>query len=112
MQTTESRHDSKQADDTDVSRETTRVSATFGFTRRRFCGVAAATISAGLLDAQGFCKRGEAMTDAITGIAQQAIRNSSDIRPFHANFPEKELTELRRRINSTRWPDRETVTDE
>ena len=28
------------------------------------------------------------------------------------NIPETELTELRRRINSTRWPDRETVTDE
>jgi pimeloyl-ACP methyl ester carboxylesterase len=33
------------------------------------------------------------------------------IRPFHANFPEAELTELRRRINATRWPDRETVPD-
>ncbi|MBV9456212.1 MAG: alpha/beta fold hydrolase, partial [Bradyrhizobium sp.] len=34
------------------------------------------------------------------------------IRPFHVNFPEAELTELRRRIGATRWPDRETVTDE
>ena len=33
------------------------------------------------------------------------------IRPFHVNVPESELTELRRRINATRWPDRETVTD-
>ena len=37
--------------------------------------------------------------------------NSSDIRPFQVNIPETELIELRRRINSTRWPDRETVTD-
>mgnify|MGYP006171714605 CR=1 FL=1 len=37
--------------------------------------------------------------------------NNLDIRPFHVNFPEAELTELRRRINATRWPDRETVTD-
>ena len=37
--------------------------------------------------------------------------NSSDIRPFHVNIPETELIELRRRINATRWPDRETVTD-
>ena len=28
------------------------------------------------------------------------------------NFPEAELTELRRRISATRWPDRETVPDE
>ncbi len=33
------------------------------------------------------------------------------IRPFQVNVPETELTELRRRINATRWPDRETVTD-
>jgi pimeloyl-ACP methyl ester carboxylesterase len=33
------------------------------------------------------------------------------IRPYHANFPEMELTELRRRIAATRWPERETVRD-
>src|SRR5438128_6987503 len=33
------------------------------------------------------------------------------IRPFQANFPETELAELRRRINATKWPERETVTD-
>src|ERR671924_704760 len=33
------------------------------------------------------------------------------IRPFHVNFPEAELTELRRRINATKWPERETVPD-
>ena len=33
------------------------------------------------------------------------------IRPFHVNVPEAELTELRRRINATKWPERETVTD-
>ncbi|MGH9982203.1 MAG: epoxide hydrolase family protein [Nitrososphaeraceae archaeon] len=37
--------------------------------------------------------------------------NRSDIRPFQVNVPETELIELRRRINATRWPDRETVTD-
>jgi pimeloyl-ACP methyl ester carboxylesterase len=34
------------------------------------------------------------------------------VRPFpKVNVPEAELTELRMRINSTRWPERETVTD-
>src|SRR2546422_11346552 len=33
------------------------------------------------------------------------------IRPFRVNVPETELTELRRRINATKWPERETVTD-
>jgi pimeloyl-ACP methyl ester carboxylesterase len=34
------------------------------------------------------------------------------IRPFQVSFPEEELTELRTRVNATRWPDRETVTDD
>ena len=34
------------------------------------------------------------------------------VRPFRVNVPEAELTELRRRINATRWPERETVTDD
>jgi pimeloyl-ACP methyl ester carboxylesterase len=35
----------------------------------------------------------------------------SQIRPFHLNVPQAELTELHRRINATRFPERETVTD-
>jgi pimeloyl-ACP methyl ester carboxylesterase len=34
------------------------------------------------------------------------------IGPFHVNFPEAELAELRRRINATKWPERETVPDQ
>ncbi|HEX6719675.1 MAG TPA: epoxide hydrolase [Pyrinomonadaceae bacterium] len=34
------------------------------------------------------------------------------IRPFEVNFPEAELTELRRRIDATRWPEQETVKDQ
>src|SRR5713226_1857682 len=33
------------------------------------------------------------------------------IRPFHVKVPEAELTELRRRIKATKWPERETVAD-
>src|SRR4051812_24232581 len=33
------------------------------------------------------------------------------IRPFAIKVPEAKLTELRRRINATRWPDRENVSD-
>ncbi len=39
------------------------------------------------------------------------VEASSDgvaIRPFNIDVPEKELTDLRSRINATRWPDRET----
>jgi pimeloyl-ACP methyl ester carboxylesterase len=36
---------------------------------------------------------------------------SEAISEFRVNVPESELTELRRRINATRWPERETVAD-
>ena len=36
----------------------------------------------------------------------------SGIRPLRVNVPEAELAELRKRISATRWPDRETVTDQ
>ena len=34
------------------------------------------------------------------------------IRPFKVKVPEKDLVELRRRIEATRWPDKETVADQ
>src|SRR5690348_12391675 len=38
--------------------------------------------------------------------------DKNTIRPFpHVNVAEADLTELRRRINATKWPERETVTD-
>jgi pimeloyl-ACP methyl ester carboxylesterase len=52
------------------------------------------------------------MTQTVS--AQQGSKQPADnqaIRPFHVSFPESELTELRTRINNTRWPERETVTD-
>jgi hypothetical protein len=36
---------------------------------------------------------------------------SDAIRPFRVNVPEEALVDLRRRINETRWPDKETVND-
>src|ERR1700689_3360824 len=49
-----------------------------------------------------------------TTATQRGTRQASDktaIRPFHVNVPETELTELRRRINATKFPEPETVTD-
>jgi pimeloyl-ACP methyl ester carboxylesterase len=43
--------------------------------------------------------------------AQQAGGDKTAIREFQVSFPEAELAELRRRVNATRWPERETVTD-
>ncbi len=34
------------------------------------------------------------------------------VRPFRVEFPEEALDDLRRRVTATRWPERETVTDD
>jgi pimeloyl-ACP methyl ester carboxylesterase len=39
------------------------------------------------------------------------VQTAIDIRPFHVDIPEAELSELRDRIAGTRWPTRELVTD-
>ncbi len=79
---------------------------TAALNRRRFCGTAAATIAAGQFGLMGFTKRTSAMTEVA-----QAPSGATAIRPFRVNFPDANLGELRRRIKATRWPDRETVTD-
>ena len=38
--------------------------------------------------------------------------DDSTIRPFKVGFPEAGLTDLRRRVTATRWPERETVSDD
>ena len=47
--------------------------------------------------------------------AQQDASNKSAsgdaIRPFHVHFSDAQLTDLRRRLQATQWPERETVTD-
>jgi len=48
------------------------------------------------------------------GVTQQDGKKTADktaVRPFRVNVPEAELVELRKRINATRWPERETVAD-
>src|SRR5258708_5754496 len=46
-----------------------------------------------------------------TSATQRSSEQADAIRPLNVNFPEAELTELRRRINATKWPERETVAD-
>jgi pimeloyl-ACP methyl ester carboxylesterase len=63
--------------------------------RRTVLAASAAVAASGLVPAQA-----------------QPVTPSDVIRPFRIDAPEAELTELRRRINATRWPERETVTNE
>jgi pimeloyl-ACP methyl ester carboxylesterase len=39
------------------------------------------------------------------------IESATEVRPFQVDVPEEELDDLRRRIEATRWPERETVGD-
>ncbi|HSC05455.1 MAG TPA: epoxide hydrolase, partial [Steroidobacteraceae bacterium] len=41
-----------------------------------------------------------------------ATEHGNAIRPFRINVPEEALLDLRRRVVATRWPERETVTDQ
>src|SRR5271156_1227408 len=53
-------------------------------------------------------KRRNAMTQ--TAVAERGSKQAADnagIRPFQMDVPEAELTELRRRVNATKWPERE-----
>ena len=65
-------------------------------------------------------RRGLLATSAATGaisllptqLTAVAATKDDEIRPFHVKMPKKALVDLRRRVAATRWPERETVTDD
>ncbi|WP_227246734.1 epoxide hydrolase family protein [Paraburkholderia caribensis] len=75
--------------------------------RRRFIGVAAAAVAAGSLSRFAFAQTNQAVVD----ITPSAGGDKTAIRKLRVHVPESQLTDLRRRIKATRWPERETVTD-
>jgi len=72
-------------------------------TRRSALATAAVTIGAGLIPSH---------RTLAGGASEPPLAKSDAIRPFRINIPEEDLAELRRRIAATRWPDKETVTDQ
>jgi pimeloyl-ACP methyl ester carboxylesterase len=76
--------------------------------RRRFIGVAAAAVAAGSLSQLAFAETNQAITE----VSPPAGGDKTAIRPLRVHVPESQLIDLRRRIKATRWPDRETVTDD
>jgi len=77
---------------------TTAATGTIELDRRRLLG----TVATGI---------------ALAGASLLPIRPSfaaggDAIRPFRVDVPEAALVDLRRRLAATRWPDRETVTDQ
>ncbi|MGZ7079328.1 MAG: epoxide hydrolase family protein [Thermoanaerobaculia bacterium] len=65
--------------------------------RRHFLAVAAATTAAS-------SRRLRAMTETVA--AQETA-----VRPFRVNFSPADVADLRRRVQATKWPERETVND-
>src|ERR1700688_1789565 len=79
--------------------DTIKTSQDIDHDRRRFVGATAASVAAAA-GALGVPPEHEA-----------AAASDNTIRSFRIDFPDAELTELRRRIIATKWPERETVTD-
>ena len=52
------------------------------------------------------------MTQPIAEGPLETSNVRSDIRPFRVSVPEEQLTDLRRRIKATKWPERETLADD
>ncbi|MBV8627369.1 MAG: alpha/beta fold hydrolase [Paraburkholderia sp.] len=75
--------------------------------RRRFMGVAAATVATASLSGLAFAETNQAITE----VAHPKAGDTTATRPLRVHVPESQLVDLRRRINATRWPERETVTD-
>ena len=55
---------------------------------------------------------GQHDTNTVTERRSEQIAGRTDVRPFRVDVSEEDLTDLRRRITATRWPERETVTDQ
>jgi pimeloyl-ACP methyl ester carboxylesterase len=84
----------------------------------RIMAVAVMVAGTGLASQTARAQEGEGRYAKEDTVAQTIARSDSSqaadptaIRPFRATASEAELTDMRRRINATRWPERETVTD-
>jgi hypothetical protein len=77
-------------------------------TRRALLAASAAAGAVSLLPAL-VDPAGDAVAQPSNQGDSQMATKADAIRPFSINFPEEALVDLRRRINATKWPERETV---
>jgi pimeloyl-ACP methyl ester carboxylesterase len=75
--------------------------------RRRFIEIVAAGIAAGTLSRFASAEAGQ----GVTSVAAPPGGDRAAIRPLRVHVPDSQLVDLRRRVNATRWPSRETVAD-
>jgi pimeloyl-ACP methyl ester carboxylesterase len=76
--------------------------------RRKSLQLGAATALTSLAASSALAHAATQQENTMKNLAKS---DSSEIRPFRVSFPDSELQDLRRRINATRWPQREHVTD-
>jgi pimeloyl-ACP methyl ester carboxylesterase len=82
--------------------------------RRTFLSASAVATAAAVAGSAGlFPARSAAAAEPGSGSGSPSGSPAGqDIRPFRFQAPQRELADLRRRIVSTRWPDKETVADQ
>jgi pimeloyl-ACP methyl ester carboxylesterase len=79
-------------------------------TRRDFLAASAVTSIASVLPPL-LASAGDALSQSSDQGGSQ-MANKDEIRPFSFRAPETELADLRKRINATKWPEREQVRDD
>jgi hypothetical protein len=80
-------------------------------TRRSVLAASAAAGSVSLLTTHWTAAVGTPLSQqSKQGVSNMAAED--EIRPFSFHAPEAELADLRKRINATKWPDQEQVSDD
>lgn len=73
--------------------------------------LSAAALSMSLSASPSFADVAAPATAITASTAAAVAPQDESIRPFHVSISEEALTDLRRRVTETRWPDREKVAD-
>lgn len=85
--------------------------ATFGFTWRHCLASSVSMGALGLALIAGSGAAWAAGPAADASVASSASTSPESIRPYRIHVDEAQLTDLKKRIAATRWPDKETVND-
>ena len=85
--------------------------ATFGFTWRHCLASSVRMGALGLALIAGSGGAWAAGPAADASVASSASTSPESIRPYRIHVDEAQLTDLKKRIAATRWPDKETVND-
>jgi pimeloyl-ACP methyl ester carboxylesterase len=80
--------------------------------RRHFLAAAAATVASRGLPFFAIHRKVNTMTGTLTDVVHDVDAHEPDIRPFKVKVSDAEISDLNRRVKTTRWPDKETVTDD